>query len=110
MSICSIFLIRLPAAKDESISKIQGTGLGLAITQNIVQMMNGTIEVQSRPGAGSIFTVSVPLELQLKEEQEHEELSGAAGIGSGRRAGGVRKCGDAAAGAWNARQLGIVWC
>ena len=63
-------------AKDESISKIQGTGLGMAITQNIVQMMNGTIEVQSRPGAGSIFTVSVPLELQLKEEQEHEELSG----------------------------------
>lgn len=63
-------------AKDESISKIQGTGLGLAITQNIVQMMNGTIEVQSRPGAGSIFTVSVPLELQLKEEQEHEELNG----------------------------------
>jgi len=36
-------------AKDESISKIQGTGLGLAITQNIVQMMNGTIEVQSSP-------------------------------------------------------------
>lgn len=63
-------------AKDESISKIQGTGLGLAITQNIVQMMNGTIEVQSRPGTGSIFTVSVPLELQLKEEQEHEELNG----------------------------------
>lgn len=63
-------------AKDENISKIQGTGLGLAITQNIVQMMNGTIEVQSRHGAGSIFTVSVPLELQLKEEQEHKELSG----------------------------------
>lgn len=38
-------------AKDENISKIQGTGLGLAITQNIVQMMNGTIEVQSRHGA-----------------------------------------------------------
>ena len=36
-------------AKDESISKIQGTGLGLAITQNIVQMMNGTIECRAAP-------------------------------------------------------------
>ena len=63
-------------ANDESISKIQGTGLGLAITQNIVQMMNGTIEVQSRPGAGSTFTVTVPLALQMREEQEPEELAG----------------------------------
>ena len=63
-------------ANDESISKIQGTGLGLAITQNIVQMMNGTIEVQSKSGRGSTFTVSVPLELQLKEEQAAEELAG----------------------------------
>ena len=61
-------------ANDESISKIQGTGLGLAITQNIVQMMNGTIEVQSRPGEGSTFTVTVPLALQMREEQE--ELAG----------------------------------
>ena len=63
-------------ANDESISKIQGTGLGLAITQNIVQMMNGTIEVQSRPGEGSTFTVIVPLALQMREEQEPEELAG----------------------------------
>ena len=63
-------------ANDESISKIQGTGLGLAITQNIVQMMNGTIEVQSRPGEGSTFTVTVPLALQMREEQEPEELAG----------------------------------
>ncbi|MCD7873916.1 MAG: PAS domain-containing sensor histidine kinase [Acidaminococcaceae bacterium] len=55
-------------ANDESISKIQGTGLGLAITQNIVQMMNGTIEVQSRPSEGSTFTVTVPLALQMREE------------------------------------------
>ena len=76
LSICRHIFEPFARAKDESISKIQGTGLGLAITQNIVQMMNGTIEVQSRPGTGSIFTVSVPLELQLKEEQEHEELNG----------------------------------
>ncbi len=32
-------------AEDSRISKIQGTGLGMAITENIVRMMNGTIEV-----------------------------------------------------------------
>lgn len=48
-------------ADDSRISRIQGTGLGMAITENIVRMMNGTIEVKSEEGVGSIFTVSVPL-------------------------------------------------
>ena len=55
---------------------MQGTGLGLAITKNIVQMMNGTIQVQTRLGEGSTFTVSVPLELQMKEEFVYEEMLG----------------------------------
>lgn len=49
-------------AEDTRINKIQGTGLGLAITQNIVRMMNGTIEVKSELGKGSEFIVAIPLE------------------------------------------------
>ncbi len=38
-----------------------GTGLGLSIAKKIVQMHHGTIDVQSLPGEGSIFTVAIPI-------------------------------------------------
>lgn len=63
-------------AEDSRISKIQGTGLGMAITENIVRMMNGTIEVESRSGEGSRFTVSIPLDFAAEEEQCNQELEG----------------------------------
>ncbi|MDO5476966.1 MAG: response regulator [Eubacteriales bacterium] len=37
------------------------TGLGMAITKNIIDMMNGTIQVESEKGVGSTFTVTLPL-------------------------------------------------
>ena len=62
-------------ADDKRTSKIQGTGLGMAITRNIVNMMNGTIKVESAPGKGSTFTVTVFLKLQEAEAVDNEILA-----------------------------------
>ena len=47
--------------RTSTVSKIQGTGLGMAITKNIVDMMGGTIEVQTEQGKGTEFIIRVPL-------------------------------------------------
>ena len=49
--------------KNTTLSGIQGTGLGMAITKNIVDMMNGSIEVKSEQGVGTEFKVSFRLRL-----------------------------------------------
>ena len=46
-----------------------GTGLGMAICKNIVDMMGGTIEVQTAPGKGSEFIVRVPLRIQAEHRK-----------------------------------------
>lgn len=50
-------------ASDSRVDKIQGTGLGMSITKNLVSMMNGNIKVESEPGKGSRFTVTIFLKL-----------------------------------------------
>ncbi|MBU5481609.1 response regulator [Blautia sp. MSJ-19] len=62
-----------------TVSGIQGTGLGMAITKNIVEMMGGTIEVESEEGKGSKFTVTLTVRLadQPIQYQPIPELQGA---------------------------------
>lgn len=46
-------------------NKIQGTGLGMSITKSIIDLMGGTIDVQSKRGEGSVFTVDLGFSLPL---------------------------------------------
>ena len=57
--------------RTSTVSRTQGTGLGMVITKNIVDMMGGTIEVQTEQGKGTEFIVRLPFRLQ--SEQHHTE-------------------------------------
>lgn len=62
-------------AEDSRISKVGGTGLGMTIAQNIVRMMGGNISIQSQPGVGSRFTVTLLLKLQhVGEASSHAAI------------------------------------
>ena len=62
-------------AEDSRMSQVTGTGLGLAITKSIVDMMGGSIRVESRKNKGSRFTVDIPLKLPVQPEQEIPDLT-----------------------------------
>ncbi len=51
-------------------NKIQGTGLGMAITKNLVDLMGGVIQVESKLGQGSAFTVELTFALPEQEEKD----------------------------------------
>ena len=52
-------------------NKIQGTGLGMSITKSIVDLMGGTIDIQSELGKGSVFTVDLIFSVPLDENDDN---------------------------------------
>lgn len=53
--------------RNTTLSKIPGTGLGMAIVKNFVDLMNGSIEVESELGKGSTFTITIPHKIVNKD-------------------------------------------
>ena len=53
--------------RNTTISKIPGTGLGMAIVKNFVDLMDGSIEVESELGEGSTFTITIPHKIADKD-------------------------------------------
>lgn len=63
-------------SQEESSARTQykGTGLGMAITKRYVDLMGGTITVESKKGIGSVFTVELPMELTDAEDVEKQDM------------------------------------
>lgn len=56
--------------KSTAVENIQGTGLGMYISHNFVNMMGGEIQVESKEGVGTCFTVTLPLKHDTNEQAE----------------------------------------
>ena len=60
--------------KTDARSVYQGTGLGMAIARGLIEQMNGSIEVTSQVGIGSVFVITIPFEI-AQEQKKDEELA-----------------------------------
>lgn len=65
----SLFDLYTRGAYDNDIS-VEGTGLGLSISKQIIELMNGTIAVDSKLGEGTTFTVKLPLQYVVRTQAD----------------------------------------
>ena len=70
--------------RTSTISGVDGTGLGMGIVKKLVDMMNGTIDLESRLGEGSRFTVRIPCRIAGEKEMEEREKNYHLTPGSGK--------------------------
>ena len=56
--------------RTSTVSKVEGSGIGMGIVKKLVGLMNGTVEVESKIGAGSTFTVTIPCRIASEEEAQ----------------------------------------
>ena len=56
--------------RTSTVSKVEGSGIGMGIVKKLVGLMNGTVEVESKIGVGSKFTVTIPCRIASEEETQ----------------------------------------
>ena len=54
--------------RNSTISRVEGSGIGMGIVKKLVELMDGSVDVQSKIGDGSTFTVTIPCKIASKEE------------------------------------------
>lgn len=54
--------------RNSTISRVEGSGIGMGIVKRLVELMDGSVDVQSKIGDGSTFTVTIPCKIASKEE------------------------------------------
>ena len=56
--------------RTSTVSKVEGSGIGMGIVKKLVELMSGTMEVESKIGVGSTFTVTIPSRIASQEETQ----------------------------------------
>ena len=56
--------------RTSTVSKVEGSGIGMGIVKKLVGLMGGTVEVESKIGVGSMFTVTIPCRIASQEERQ----------------------------------------